>query len=170
MTGTRRTSSSAIPACGLIGSSSKGSAVSTLAEQNAKIEREALRTIADHPLAVPENVVANVSRMLFNSPYSRTLQQTNDVFYAIPNAILLGAAVFCALVLLPRRRTLPPETGVFVVLAATAFGLHALVSAYPRMLAPIVPLLVWLTVLSLVESGLLRRGAPRGTPALSRSS
>ena len=141
-----------------------------LAEQNAKIEREALRTIADHPLAYSENVVANVSRMLFNSPYSRTLQQTNDVFYAIPNAILLGAAVFCALVLLPRRRTLPPEAGVFVVLAATAFGLHALVSAYPRMLAPIVPLLVWLTVLSLVESGLLRRGAPRGTHALSRSS
>ena len=140
-----------------------------LAEQNAEIEREALQNIGDHPLAYAENVVANVSRMLFNSPYSRTQQQTNDIFYAVPNAILLGAAVFCAFVLLPRRRALPPQTGVFALLAGTAFGLHALVSAYPRMLAPMVPLLVWLTVLSLVESGLLRRGAPRGTPSPTRS-
>lgn len=141
-----------------------------LAEQNAEIEREALRNIADHPDAYAENVLANVSRMLFNSPYSRTLQQTNDVFYALPNAILLGAAVFCVFVLVPRRRLLPPETGVFALLAATAFGLHALVSAYPRMLAPIVPLVVWLTVLAVVEAGLLRRAVERGTPLPSRSA
>jgi hypothetical protein len=141
-----------------------------LAEQNAEIEREALTNIADNPGAYAENVVANVSRMLFNSPYSRTRQQTNDVFYALPNALLLGAAVLLAIVLVPRRRTLPPEAGVFALLAATAFGLHALVSAYPRMLAPIVPLVVWLTVLALVESGLLRQGAPRGTPVPTRSS
>jgi len=141
----------------------------TLPEQNAEIEREALANIADHPGAYAQNVVSNVSRMLFNSPYSRTAQQANDVFYAIPNAILLGAAILCALVLIPRRRGLPPETGVFALLAATAFGLHALVAAYPRMLAPIVPLVMWLTVLALVETGLLRRGAARGTPAPSRS-
>jgi 4-amino-4-deoxy-L-arabinose transferase-like glycosyltransferase len=141
-----------------------------LAEQNAEIEREALGNIVDHPDAYAENLLANVSRMLFNSPYSRTSQQTNDVFYALPNALLLGAAALCAIVLLPRRRTLPPETGVFALLASTAFALHALVSAYPRMLAPIVPLLVWLTVLAVVEAGLLRQSAGRGTPFPSRSS
>ena len=141
-----------------------------LAEQNAEIEREALRNIADHPLAYAENVVANVSRMFFNSPYSRTVQQTNDLFYALPNAILLGAVVFCAFVLVPRRRTLPPETGVFAVLGTTAFALHALVAAYPRMLAPIVPLLVWLTVLALVETGLLTQHVRRGTPPRTRTA
>jgi len=141
-----------------------------LAEQNAEIEREALRNIADHPDRYAENVVANVSRMLFNAPYSRTPQQTNDVYYALPNAILLGAVVLCLVVLVPRRRSLPPEAGVFAVLAATAFGLHALVSAYPRMLAPIVPLVVWLTVLALVEARLLTPGARRGTPVPTRSS
>ena len=110
-----------------------------------------------------------MSRMLFNTPYSRTLEQTNDAFYALPNAILLGAALFSALVLLPRRRTLP-ASGRLALLAATAFGLHALVSAYPRMLAPIVPLLVWLTVLAAVEIGLLSRRASPGTPVPSRSS
>jgi len=142
-----------------------------LAEQNTEIEREALGNIADHPGAYAENVVANISRMLFNSPYSRTQQQTNDVFYAVPNALLLGAVVLCALVLLPRRRRLPPETGVFALLAATAFALHALVSAYPRMLAPIVPLVVWLTLLAVVEAGLLRQGGVGpGTPRPSRTS
>ena len=141
-----------------------------LAEQNAEIEREALRNIADHPDAYAENVVANVSRLFFNSPYSRTQQQTNDVFYALPNAILLGAAVFCVLVLVPRRRGLPSETGVFVLVASTAFALHVLVAAYPRMLAPIVPLLVWLTVLAIVEAGLLRQSAGRGTHLPSRTS
>jgi 4-amino-4-deoxy-L-arabinose transferase-like glycosyltransferase len=126
----------------------------TLAEQNTEIEREAVRNIVRHPTKYGENVVANVSRMLFNAPYSRTQQQTNDVFYALPNALLVGAVVLC-LVVLPRRRALPPETGIFVLLGAVAFTLHTLVAAYPRMLAPIVPLIVWLTVLALVESGLL---------------
>ena len=141
-----------------------------LAKQNAEIEREALRNIADHPLAYAENVVANVSRMFFNSPYSRTQQQTNDVFYALPNAIVLGAIVLCAVVLVPRRRMLPPEAGAFAVLGTTAFALHALVAAYPRMLAPIVPLLVWLTVLALVEAGLLRQPARPGTPTRTRTA
>lgn len=141
-----------------------------LAEQNAEIEREALRNIVEHPGKYAENILANVSRMLFNSPYSRTFQQTNDIFYALPNAILLGALALCLLVLLPRRRTLPPETGVFVLLGSVAFILHALVAAYPRMLAPIVPLLVWVTVLALVEAGLLTPHARRGTPARIRSS
>ena len=142
----------------------------TLAEQNAEIEREARRNIVDHPGKYAENVAANVSRMLFNSPYSRTIQQTNDLFYALPNAILLGAFVLCVLVLVPRRRVLPPETGVFALLGSTAFALHALVAAYPRMLAPIVPLLVWLTVLALVEAGLLTSDARPGTPIRTRTS
>lgn len=136
----------------------------TLAEQNAEIEREAIGNIFDHPVKYAENVVANVSRMLVNSPYSRTQQQTNDLFYALPNALLVGAAVLCLLVLLPRRGSLPAETTMFAVLATTAFGLHALVSAYPRMLVPIMPLLAWLTTLALVEAGVVRRDARPRTP------
>ena len=140
-----------------------------LPEQNARIEREALRNIADHPASYAQNVAANVSRMLFNWPYSRTPFQTNDLFFVLSNLILLGAVVFSLIILVPRRRTLPPEAGVFALLAGTAFVLHALVSAYPRMLAPIVPLVVWLTVLAAVEAGLLRPSAERGTPDPSRS-
>ena len=131
-----------------------------LAEQNAEIEREALRNIADHPGAYAENVVANVSRMLFNSPYSRTLQQTNDVFYALPNAILLGAAVLCAFVLVPRRRALPPETGAFALLGGdrvrAARARRRRTRGCSRRSSRS---LVWLTALALVEAGLLRSSA-----------
>ncbi|MGH3134080.1 MAG: hypothetical protein ACRDNY_10150 [Gaiellaceae bacterium] len=123
----------------------------TLAEQNAEIEREAVRNIVDHPGAYAENVVANVSRMLFNTPYSRTQQATNDVFYALPNALLVGAVALCLIVLPPRRRALPSATLPFVTLGAVAFTLHALVATYPRMLMPIVPVVAWLTTLALVE-------------------
>ena len=140
-----------------------------LPEQNERIERQALRNIADHPASYAQNVAANVSRMLFNGPYSRTPFQTNDLFFALSNVILLAAVVFSLVVLVPRRRTLPSEAGVFTLLAGTAFVLHALVSAYPRMLAPIVPLVVWLTVLAAVEVGLLRPSAERGTPDPSRT-
>jgi 4-amino-4-deoxy-L-arabinose transferase-like glycosyltransferase len=140
-----------------------------LAEQNAEIEREALGNIVDHPFEYGENVVANVSRMLFNTPYSRTQQATNDVFYALPNALVVGAVALCLLVLLPRRLSLPPETGPFVLLGVLAFALHALVATYPRMLMPTVPIVAWLTTLALVELGVLvpepRTLTRRGTRA-----
>jgi 4-amino-4-deoxy-L-arabinose transferase-like glycosyltransferase len=142
----------------------------TLADQNARIEHRALHDIAHHPGKYAENVGANVSRMLFNSPYSRTREQANDLFYALPNALVVGAVVLCLLVLIPRRRRLPPETGPFVVLAGTAFTLHALLAAYPRMLMPIVPVIAWLTTLALVEVGVLRIDARGDTPALSGSA
>lgn len=142
----------------------------TLAEQNAEIEREAIHNIVEHPARYAENVAANISRMLVNAPYSRTAWEANDLFYALPNLLLLGAVVASLVLLLPRRRELPPETGVFVTFGTVAFTLHALVAAYPRMLAPIVPLVVWLTVLAFVEAGVLRRAAAPGTRALTGSS
>lgn len=136
-----------------------------LAEQNARIEREAARNIVEHPLEYGENVVANVSRMLFNMPYSRTEQQVDDVFYALPNALVVGAVAFSFIALLSRRRSLPPETGAFVVLGVVAFVLHALVASYPRMLAPLLPIVVWLTTLAVVETG-----APQARGFASRTS
>jgi hypothetical protein len=145
----------------------------TLAGQNSEIEREALQNIVDHPVEYAENLVANVSRMLFNTPYTRTQQATNDLFYALPNALVVGAVALCLLVLLPRRRALPLETGPFVTLGAVAFVLHALVAAYARMLMPIVPLVAWLTTLALVEIGVFnppRMAARPGTRAPSGSA
>ena len=46
-----------------------------LPEQNARLEREALANIVGHPLEYATNVAANVSRLLFDAPYSGTPQR-----------------------------------------------------------------------------------------------
>jgi len=123
----------------------------TLAEQNAEIEREALRNIREHPAAYAGNVGANLSRMLVNRPYSDSRWKANDLFYAVPGLALAGATVFAAVVLLGRRRSLPAEAGPFALLAALAVGGHLLVATYPRMLAPVIPLLGWLVALAITS-------------------
>ena len=120
----------------------------SLAEQNARIERRALHDIAHRPDRYAENVAANLGRMFLNVPYSDSRWRGNDLFYAVPNVLVAIAVVLSAIVLVPRRRLLPPETGPFLLLGGAAFLLHAALAAYPRMLAPIIPLVVWFAVLA----------------------
>lgn len=115
----------------------------SLPDQNARLERRALENIRDHPLKYVENLAANVSRMFFDTPYSYSSQRLTAMYFAIPNALLLGVLVFAVVVAVRVRGSLPPPTAPFAIFAIAAFGLHALVSAYPRMLFPIVPVLVW---------------------------
>ncbi len=128
-----------------------------LAEQNERIERKAVENIVDHPRAYVGNLGANLSRMLLNRPYSDSAWRANDLLYAVSGIALAIAAVFAAVVLVPRRVGLPPEAGPFACLAVVAFLTHLLVAAYPRMLAPIVPLVGWLATLAVVRAGLARR-------------
>jgi hypothetical protein len=132
-----------------------------LAEQNAEIEREAIGNIVDDPLAYAGNVAANGSRLLVNAPYSDSRWKANDLFYALPNAVLVAAIALSIVVLARRRRRLPPETLPLAFLAAVALVAHLLVAGYPRMLAPIAPVVAWFTTLALVEAGILRT-ASRG--------
>lgn len=145
-----------------------------LAEQNAELEREALRNIAGHPERYAENLVANLSRLLFNTPYSEEPPKANDAFYALPNSLVVGALALSLLVLVPRRRELPPEALPFVLLGSAGLALHVAVATYPRMLMPLVPIVVWFAVLSLLAAGVFGRdewvGAPRGTREPSRDA
>ena len=115
----------------------------SLPEQNSRLERRALENVREHPAKYVENVAANVSRMLFDAPYSYSSQRLTAAYFVVPNALLLGAVLLAAVVAVRVRGSLPPPTAPFAIFALAAFGLHALVSAYPRMLFPIVPVLVW---------------------------
>jgi hypothetical protein len=127
----------------------------TLARQNAKIEHQALRNIAHHPVKYAKNVAANLSRILFNTPYSFTQENLKTLVYALPNSLVLGAMVLSLVVFL-RRRSLPAEALAFLLLGAVALGLHVLLSAYPRMLVPEIPIILWFAALAVQQSGLLR--------------
>ncbi|MGH3002487.1 MAG: hypothetical protein ACRDM1_07505 [Gaiellaceae bacterium] len=107
--------------------------------QNRILEERAWHNIRMHPFKFARNVVDNISRMWFNRPYSFKSARTTSLVYALPNALVLVGLVLAAALTVRRRRRidrLVVEIGAF---ALTAFGLHAVLSAYPRMLIPIVP-------------------------------
>lgn len=62
----------------------------------------------------------------------------------IVNGLLLAAAAWAALRLWRRRDTVPPEAAPFALFALLGIAVHLPPSASPRMLLPLVPLLVWL--------------------------
>ena len=115
----------------------------TLPEQNVRLERKAFENIRDRPVKYAENIAANVSRLFFDAPYSYSPQRLGALYFALPNALLLSTLIFAAAVAVRVRGSLPPPTTAFAIFALAAFGIHALVAAYPRMLAPIVPIIVW---------------------------
>ncbi|HZO49363.1 MAG TPA: glycosyltransferase family 39 protein [Gaiellaceae bacterium] len=119
-----------------------------LGEQNARLERRALSNIVHHPVAYAENVAANVSRLLFDTPYSYAPQRLSALYFALPNALVLAVALLAAAVAVRIGSQLVPLVPPLAVLVAVAFGLHALVAAYPRMLTPIVPMVVMLAALT----------------------
>ena len=111
-------------------------------EFDKRVTSKAVDLILHHPSAYARHVVANVSRLWFSTPFSHTEQKLSTMFYALPNSFLLAGLVFSAAVL-ARVRRLPPETFVFASLLIIGVGFQSLLSAYTRMLAPLLPLMVW---------------------------
>ena len=112
------------------------------------LRKDAINLIQAHPNQYAENVVANLSRIWFNVPYSGTVQGIGSLFYILPNAILLAGMLGIVPVLWLRRHHWPPEVAPFAVLFLLALGVQALLAAYSRMLIPLVPLVLWLIVSS----------------------
>jgi len=133
-----------------------------LPEQNAKLERRALANIRDHPAKYLENVVANVSRMFFDAPYSYAQQRLSALYFALPNAFLLTATLVAAFLGLRACRSLPATAVPFAIFGVSAFGLHVFVSAYPRMLMPVVPVIIWFAAITISNSVRLKGAPPQG--------
>jgi hypothetical protein len=110
------------------------------------LRRDAIRLIKAHPRTYLSHVAANLSRLWLNTPYSFTPQKLSTIFYVIPNALLLFGLTLSAAVLWARQRTLAPEVVAFAFFLALGIILQAPLAAYTRMLAPLVPLIIWLTV------------------------
>jgi hypothetical protein len=121
-------------------------------DQDRALERRALRNIAHHPVKYGENILANASRILFNTPYSRRAVTMKDIVaFVIPGSLLIAALALAGARLVQRGASLPPETTAFALFALTGFAVSVPVSAYVRMLIPIVPPVLWLIVIGLAE-------------------
>ncbi len=120
--------------------------------QNRALERRALESIRAHPGRYAGNVAANASRMLFNVPYSHRGFETRSLAFVVPGLVLVGLLAFALVQLSRARGALVPEAVPFGLFAGVAFAVHLPISAYTRMLIPIMPLLVWLITYALGRS------------------
>jgi hypothetical protein len=104
----------------------------------------ATANIRSHPVAYVRNLAANVTRLFFAAPMSPGLSITRVAVNVLFNGALLAGLVWAAVLARRRRLALPAETLPFAVFAVLATTIHLPPSASPRMLLPIVPVLLWL--------------------------
>ena len=109
------------------------------------LKRAAIANLHAHPARYLANWAANVSRMLFNAPYTHAPATPSMLLYAIPNAFLLTLAVLALIPTLLAPHEVPPAGFFLLATAVIAAGGSSLLSAYPRQLFPVVPMLaVWM--------------------------
>jgi 4-amino-4-deoxy-L-arabinose transferase-like glycosyltransferase len=113
------------------------------AEQNRRLEEQAIENIRGSPGKFAENVAANVSRMVFGFPFSAKPETLNTLFYLVPNSIIFWAVVGCAFLVARQPAPFPFEGVAFAVFAGLGFALHSVLAAFPRMLMPLVPIALW---------------------------
>jgi 4-amino-4-deoxy-L-arabinose transferase-like glycosyltransferase len=118
-------------------------------EQDALFKKIAINNIKNNPLKFLKNYSYNISRMLFNFPYSYAYQDAAIIRNIVTGSLILwGSVIGFVLSLLNWRNIVFPVkmvllvTGVYLVLSAA-------LSSYPRQLDVIVPvLLFWMGYLA----------------------
>jgi hypothetical protein len=114
-------------------------------EQDALFKQIAFQNIKAHPLKFATNYYYNVSRMLFNFPYSYAYQDSAIIGNIIRGSLMLWASLLgMVLTIYNWRKVIYPVkfillvTGVYLLLSGA-------LSAYPRQLDVVVPVLIfWL--------------------------
>lgn len=127
-------------------------------DQNRALERQAVHNIVHHPWKYAENVAANASRIFFNAPYSQRPVGLRTVVFLIPGALLLILLALSGVHLVRKDVRLPPEAPAFALFAVVSLAVHLPLSAYVRMLIPMVPPMLWFIVYGL--DSLVRSRAP----------
>jgi len=118
-------------------------------EQDALFKQAAIRNIENHPFKFIANYYYNCSRMLFNFPYSYSYQDGAIVGNIIRGSLLLWSSLIgIAVTLLNWRRIIYPVK-FLLLLTGIYLALSGALSAYPRQLDVMVPvLLFWLGILA----------------------
>jgi hypothetical protein len=100
---------------------------------------KALEYIRANPAKFAYNWAMNVTRMLFNYPYSFTPQKPGTFLYLLPNMIVLPLAVAALAVWAVRFRRVPAEIWSLGFLIAVSLGGSSLVSAEGRQFMVLLP-------------------------------
>ncbi len=113
-------------------------------EQDPRLTHIAIQNIRHNPKHYLANIVNNVGRLVFNSPYSYTNEKSSAMLYGVPNAILLGALVISALAAMRTRRRLAVGLAPISIFILLGFLIHVPLAAEARFIVPLIPATAWL--------------------------
>jgi hypothetical protein len=117
-------------------------------EQDELFKKIAVENIKDHPLKFLSNYCDNLSRMLFNFPYSYAYQDDAILRNMLTGSLILWCTVAGITSTLINRRTINPAVRFMLLITAVYLALSAALSSYPRQFDVIIPvLLFWLSFL-----------------------
>jgi len=118
-------------------------------EQDELFKKAAIKNIKNNPLKFVQNYYYNFSRMLFNFPYSYAYQDGAIVGNIIRGSLILWASLIGVILTFINRRAIIYPIKFLLFLTGIYLLLSGALSAYPRQLDVIVPvLLFWLSFLA----------------------
>lgn len=115
-------------------------------QQDDLLKHEAIRNLKAYPIKYLYNCIANAGRLWLNYPYTYKEQRPHTLFYMVPNAILVGAVVFCLYPLVRAFRRIDREIILLILFAAMYLFLSTLLSSNARYLVPMVPILILVSI------------------------
>jgi 4-amino-4-deoxy-L-arabinose transferase-like glycosyltransferase len=110
-------------------------------EQDELFKQAAIQNIKKHPLKFAQNYYYNFSRMLFNFPYSYSYQDGAIVGNIIRGSLILWATVISLVLTALNWRKVIYPVRFLLAIAAVYLILTGALSAYPRQLDVILPVL-----------------------------
>ncbi len=105
-------------------------------------KQEAIKILKAHPLKYVFNWCNNLGRLIFNYPYSHTVQKPGTFFYIIPNSFLFALTIFLLYPFWLNKNRIPKEIKLILLFGAIYFWGSTLIDAEGRHFAVIVPVLL----------------------------
>lgn len=115
-------------------------------EKDDVLKSYAMQNIKNRPLKFLSNCLSNVGRILFNFPYSYTLQKPQTLLRLPLNGIITFLAFICLIPTLFNWKNLPYSIRFLFFFNLLYFGGSVLGSAETRMFSVIIPsILIWIS-------------------------
>jgi hypothetical protein len=113
-------------------------------EKDDAFKRIAIANIKSHPIKYVRNCIANLGRLFFGFPVSYSYQKDKTLIRLPPNCLIITLFIICLIpTLLNFIRKIPLVLKFILGIVFSYLFLSMLVSAYPRQLYVIVPLLLF---------------------------
>jgi hypothetical protein len=118
-------------------------------EQDGLFKQRAIENIKKNPLKFAKNYYYNISRMLFNFPYSYSYQDGAIVRNIISGSLILWSSVIGIILTMYNWRKIIAPVKFMLLVTGVYLALSGALSSYPRQLDVMVPvLLFWIGYLA----------------------